>query len=452
MVERSTSMAWRVGVVAVTSAALGGLAAALLAIAAVDRLVSEQADLRLSAATLTLAGELDEDPPEQRRAEVRTTLDDENQEIVSSGIRLAVFVEGELLAGDALSPQPEVGSCVTSRAARERVRACASAYHDDWVLVAAQPIEDAWLHWWYVFAAFGAMVLGGVVGMASSKGLVSWAVQPLRKITRALEAWPISSAAPQELNEPSSCDEVEAVRLALLSLTSRLQALLEQAHRFAAAAAHELRTPLTALRAELELLIEESASSDRVALERIGVRVARLSDLTERFLSLSLAGENLDQGFETLSLSDLVEEAIEELPPQQHVRLSVDLENEGLVRGDAQLLRSLVRNPIANALEFAPEGPVEIRVSERDGSMVFEVRDRGPGIPPELRERVVEPFHPYHRSAGSSRVGHGLGLTLIGHIARLHRGRAEFAAVEHGAHLIVTLPAWTPRATTDRSS
>lgn len=448
MGERSTSMAWRVGVVAVTSAALGGLAAALLAIAAVDRLVSEQADLRLSAATLTLAGELDEDPPPQRRAEVRTTLDDENQEIVTSGIRLAVFVGGEPLAGDALTPQPEVGACATSRATRSRVRACASAYHDGWVLVAAQPIEDAWLHWWYVFAALGAIVLGGVVGMASSRGLSSWAVHPLRKIARALEAWPASSAVPPGLSEPSSCDEVEAVRLALLSLTSRLQALLEQAHRFAASAAHELRTPLTALRVELELLVEESAASERAALERIGARVARLSDLTERFLLLSLAGENLQQGFETLSLSDLVKEVVEELLPQERARLSADLENEGLVRGDAQLLRSLVRNPIVNALAFAPEGPIEIRVSERDGSIVFEVRDRGPGIPPELRERVVEPFH---RGAGTSRAGHGLGLTLIGHIARLHRGRAEFATVEHGTHLTVTFPEWAPRATIDHN-
>src|SRR5687768_16089146 len=81
----------RVVVAAIASAAIGGLLTASLAIVAVDRLVARHGDQRLTGAAVTLAGELDENRAEGEHDGLTEVLNDENQEIASSGIRLAVF-------------------------------------------------------------------------------------------------------------------------------------------------------------------------------------------------------------------------------------------------------------------------------------------------------------------------------------------------------------------------
>lgn len=439
------SMASRVAWVALTSAALGGLAAAIVAILAVDRLLADAADQRLRAATVTLGGELDEEGKDTRE-KIRSTVDDENDEIVTSGIRLAVFRDGAREAGDAFMFAPPVGACESRLVERGRVRACARSYRDELVLVAAQPLDEAWLYWLYGCAAFGAIVLGAGTGVLSSRALSRWAVDPLESLARALRTSSPDAPARLALGPPSDYEEVEAVRSALADLTLRLQLHLDQATRFAADAAHELRTPLTALRAELELLAEERPPNERAALERACTRVERLSGLVERLLVLALPSDNLRHGFETVALADLAEEVRSELREAERARVELAISDDGLVRGDPRLLASLLANALTNSLKFAPEGPIELRVEQRLDVSAPEVHlaisDRGPGIPAELRDRVFQPF--YRVNAGAVK-GHGLGLALIAHIARAHGGTAEFEDTRPGSRLSIRLPAWTAR-------
>jgi two-component system OmpR family sensor kinase len=444
---RRRGIAWRVALVVIASAAVGALLAAVIAIFTVDQLLAEQTDQRLRGAVTELAGELDEDPPQWRERVVGRELEDENEEISSSGIRLAVLRGDVVLAGDAAVPRPSAGTCVTRGVVGGRVRACGRAY-GRWVLVAAQPSDVVRLRWFYVLAALGALALGAGLGAALSVGLTRWAVAPLTTLTRALRRSRPEHPNLIELGPPSNCRDIEAIRSALRELIDRVQVLLDQARRFAADAAHELRTPLTTLRAELELLAEERSGSERQALDRACARASRLSDLVERLLVLALPGERLAEGFETLSIGDLVGDVIQELGDADTARVQLELASEGLVRGDAQLLRCMLSNAVRNALKFGPGGPVTVRVDDRPapaasgaGHVALELSDTGPGIRPELRRRVFEPFYrAQHNAAG----GHGLGLALIGHIARVHGGRAEFLDVAEGARLLVLLPAWIP--------
>lgn len=443
---RLRSMARRVALVAVTSAALGGLAAAAVAIVAVDRLVATQADQRLLAATVTLGGELDEESGEKRRESLVETIDDENGEILSSGIRLAVFEQGKLLAGDLWMREPVAGGCESRRVEGTRVRFC-STHYDSWSLVAAQPIDESWLYRAYALAALGAVVLGAVSGAISSLALSRWAVRPLRALSLALRASRPEAPGTLALGRPGDCEEVEAIRSAVLELGARLQILLDQAHRFAADAAHELRTPLTALQTELELLSEESPEGARAAIDRTSARVARVSTLVERLLVLALPADNLKSGFETVALSDIAQEVVGELGAGERERVHLETDSEGLVRGDPRLLVSLVANAVQNSLKFAATGVVQLSVRDAQAGsgsgspeVTVEIRDSGPGVPRELRERVFEPFY---RARPAATTGQGLGLALIGHIARAHGGRAWFAEAEQGARLVITLPAWS---------
>jgi two-component system OmpR family sensor kinase len=437
------AMAGRVARVAIGSGACAGVVAAIVAIFAVDRLISEQAELRLRAATVTLAGELREERKGPWLETLREVLDDENGEIQSSGIRLSVRDGVRVLAGDAAAPPIRPDSCETRLGERGRVRACAGRYRS-WTLIAMQPIDEARLYGLYALSLLGAVGLGALVGGISSVGLARWALAPLEALTRALRQTRPTSGRLLELGPPSQVEEVEAVRDALAERARQIQGLLEQTSRFAADAAHELRTPLTALRAELELELEDgAATADARVLERAVQRVARLSELVNRLLILALPESDLTRGFEAVSLLEVAEDVIAELSQPERALVRLEARSEGTVRGDTELLHSLLTNALSNALKFAPSEPVTLRIAECSdgdvGTIVIETIDRGPGVPVALRERVFEPFF---RIRADAVRGHGLGLALIGHIARVHGGRARFAEVDAGAVLEVVLPAW----------
>jgi signal transduction histidine kinase len=431
------SMARRVSKVAILSAALGGLTAATLAVVVVDRALTEQADIRLRGATDTLAGELDEDDKRYSIAEIRQTLDDENAEIVTSGIRLAVFAGDRFVAGDRAIPRPPDESCDTRGRLPNRVHTCARPYHQ-LVLVAAQPSDELRLLGLYALSCLVAVLLGAVVGGASSTALTRWAVNPLEELTRAVERLNPEATRP-DLGPPSPSDDVESIRRALLDLLGRVNDLVGQARRFAGDAAHELRTPLAALRTELELMAERSDGATQSALNRVSIRTEKLSALVDRLLVLALPSHKLAEGFENVALSDVIADAVAALPREARTRVQTELGVEGLVRGDERLLASLVTNALENALKFS-SGLVVVTLTETGlDELRLEVSDHGPGIPEELRDRVFEPF--FRAMPGAAR-GHGLGLALIGHIARVHGGAAAFADSSQGATLAVTLPAW----------
>jgi signal transduction histidine kinase len=439
----------------IASAAIGGALTATLAIVAVDHLVASHGDQRLTGATVTLSGEIDENRAEGEQETLHEVLVDENQEISASGIRLAVFDRsGRLVAGDRSVPLVAAGSCETLGAVGSRVRAC-SRQHEEWLVAAAQPSDEARLIWFYVLSALGALLLSGLIGAVASVRLTRWSLRPLTQLGEAIRRLPTKLSVPEDLGEPSDCEEVEEIRHALASLIQRVEALLSQAHRFAADAAHELRTPLTTIAGELELLAEEAADSgDREALRRLRERATRLGELVERLLVLASPLSEQKHDFETVALSDVISEVIAELPDERRARVHLHLDGEGLTRGEPTLLRSLFSNAIDNALKFSGAATVDVRLSEPNGEsqssaenarvITVDVEDQGAGVPPAERERV---FRPLYRADPKLARGYGLGLPLIGHIVRSHGGSAAFVDSSGGARLRICLPAWLPRET-----
>lgn len=440
----ASTISTRVSIVAVASAALGALAAAVIAIAAVDQLLSVQADQRLRGAAVELGGELDEGHRPLTDERLILELDDENGEIAPSGIRLGVFRAGTLVAGEDVDVVPESGHCLTSGSLGERMRAC-SRRHGDLVLVAATPADELRLRGIYLVAALGALLLGAGCGALLSSRLARWAVAPLRQLADTLRQSRPERGMAIDLGPPSDCQDVESIRKALSGLMVHVDVLLSHAHRFAADAAHELRTPLATLRAELDLLAEESQADQRQSLDRATQKVTRLAELVERLLVLALPTQKIAGGFETVALEDVVADVVSELPEPERGRLRIDCEDEGLVRGDSHLLKTLVLNAIDNALKHGGSGAVTVRVggSNDPCESVLEVVDEGPGLGNADETRVFEPFY---RGKRPGAKGHGLGLALVGHIAEVHGGRAEFRTAQTGVHLAISLPAWTPHA------
>ena len=237
-------------------------------------------------------------------------------------------------------------------------------------------------------------------------------------------------------------------RTEVARLTERLHSLDKMAGlgTLAAGIAHEIRNPLNAVRGFAELLRRDTNGDAHRA--RWSALICEGVDEADAIISSMLsfgAPERLRR--ETLDARELIESAValarRSLPNGGDPALwtiSSASDCPAFV-GDRIKLRQALRNLVANALEAQPQGGrVHITCRRAAGEVLFDVFDGGPGIAPELRGRVADPF--FTTRAG----GTGLGLALVHTIAELHGGRFEVSPTraprQHGggAHLVLALP------------
>ncbi|HYU31200.1 MAG TPA: ATP-binding protein [Thermoanaerobaculia bacterium] len=201
---------------------------------------------------------------------------------------------------------------------------------------------------------------------------------------------------------------------------SRLAESLARLGEMAGGIAHELRNSLATLSGYLTL-IERRPDEESVAdyLAEIRHEAAHLERVLDDFLSFARPGT---ARMSELSLDRLLQRAAADPSlAGVEVRVATDPAGEVSLRGDPQLLERAVRNLLHNAAQAEREagrsGPVHAAVARRDDGAVLVIEDRGPGLPPEIRERL---FHPF---ATGRRGGVGLGLALAHRIVVLHGGR-----------------------------
>jgi two-component system phosphate regulon sensor histidine kinase PhoR len=218
---------------------------------------------------------------------------------------------------------------------------------------------------------------------------------------------------------------------------------------FVANVSHELRTPLTAIRGYVEALAEEDAAPDdkRRFLEIIGRHTQRMERLVKDLLRLA----RLDAGHETLevvtsdtrSLVDMVISDVAQAADErgQHLEVAIAPGAETL-RADPAKLHDALRNLVANAITYSPEGStIRVDVTPANGHVSIAVSDEGPGIPEEDVTRVFERFYRVDKSRARDPGGTGLGLAIVKHLVELHRGSVHVEnRAEGGARFVVTLP------------
>jgi two-component system OmpR family sensor kinase len=214
--------------------------------------------------------------------------------------------------------------------------------------------------------------------------------------------------------------------------------------RFVADASHELRTPLTSIRGYAELLRKGALADEegrQRAAERIELEAQRMSVLVDDLLLLA----RLDQGRPLervpVALGTVVAEAVDAARAVDHGRpISFTCPEPVTVPGDADRLRQVADNLLANALVHTPPGtPVDVSVDTRGSLAVLTVADAGPGLEPAQLERVFDRF--YQGSAARTGTGSGLGLSIVAALAAAHGGRATVTSVPgDGCTFVVVLP------------
>ncbi len=211
----------------------------------------------------------------------------------------------------------------------------------------------------------------------------------------------------------------------------------EAVARMAAVAAHEIRTPLGIIRGTIELMRERASGTlperDRAALADVLAEVERLRQLTEDLLDLAA---DRPLALAPADVAEILADAAQGLRAS-HPAVEVRLEVAALpkVNADPGRLRQAVANLLANAAQ-AGARTVELRAAAPDGTIRITVRDDGPGIPPDIRERLFDPF--VTGRAG----GTGLGLAISRRFVERHGGTLTLLAQEdRGAAFEMRLPA-----------
>ncbi len=288
------------------------------------------------------------------------------------------------------------------------------------------------------------LTVAAVVTLVLGAALILIQVVAGRRVTARIRALSRRMAALREGNldiAPPRCDasdEIGELLHAVAEAAERLKLARAAQERLVADAAHELRTPLGLMRTSIDLALRRKRDAAELvaALEDTRREVERLAQLSTRLLDLAAA----HRGHWDRTPGDLVRvvrEAAEAVRAEAEAKGVVVLEGAlepVLTVFDAHGVRQAVDNLLSNAVKFSPErGIVLVTVERRNGHAVVSVHDDGPGIPPEDRERVFEPFE---------RGGHGgagLGLAIVREVARGHGGRA-YVADEPGATVVLEIP------------
>lgn len=265
----------------------------------------------------------------------------------------------------------------------------------------------------------------------------------------------------QRVEPADDRSEVGELGLAINTMLEDLEAAFAERdaterklRQFLADASHELRTPLTSIQGFAELFRlgqERPAGPDGepavdlpVILRRIESESARMKTLVEDLLMLARLDETREMDSAPVDLSvlaaDACTDAVAAAPDR---KVTLDAPDPVVVKGDGDQLRQAIANLVTNALKHTPEGTaIEVGTRAEDGRGVVSVRDHGPGIAGEDRERVFDRF--WRADASRTGTGAGLGLSIVAAITAAHGGEASVENVPEadggGARFTLRLP------------
>ncbi|MCM2257425.1 MAG: ATP-binding protein [Vicinamibacteria bacterium] len=288
------------------------------------------------------------------------------------------------------------------------------------------------------------VVLG--LAMAGGRLLAVRALSPLAAM--ATRARRISAERLSErLDARGAGGELEQLADAFNDTFARLEASFEQLRRFTADASHELRTPLTALRSvgEVGLAPGHSADQYREVVASMLEEADRLTRLVDALLQLSRAeAGRIPLALEALDATELAAWVVAQIAVLAEER-GQQLTCTGVVapvQGDRVVLHMALMNLVDNAIKYGRVGGrVEVQVEADESEVRVAVRDDGPGIAPEHRERVFDRFFRVDRDRGRAPGGAGLGLALARWAAEAHGGRIELQSeVGAGTTFRLVLP------------
>jgi two-component system sensor histidine kinase QseC len=359
--------------------------------------------------------------------------------------------DGSLLVRSTSAPSdpfsPNVAGFSTQRVNGELCHVFVLQSGNTWVHVAEKnEVREELLHDLGI-AVMAPLVAGALLLLVLVNALVLYGLAPLRQLAASIQSREPESLGAIELRKVPT--EVRGVVGALNDLLRRVALAFDRERRFTDAAAHELRTPIAALKIHAENVVRAANERERAhSMAKLMQALERTWKLADQMLAYSRTQNAADEPRASVDLRAVVREAVMQLEPirlgkSQHVVVEAGAGDTRIMGSPAKLLR-LVFNLLDNASRYAPEqSTIKVALEKAGGLVRLSISNGGPAIPPELRERV---FEPYYRVPGSSSEGSGLGLAIVKEVAAQHGACVSLEALDEsgGTTVKVAFPALEP--------
>lgn len=293
----------------------------------------------------------------------------------------------------------------------------------------------------FAWSAGLAFILAALAGLAVSRGFLR-RIDNINTTSMAI----IDGRLKERIPVRGTSDEIDRLSTNLNHLFDSNQALLESLKQVSANIAHDLRTPLSRLRQGLE---EARAKSGNVKAYEAAVdgAIAESDQLLGTFAALlriaQIESGSRRAGFKRNNLSaifDRVADAYRAVAEDNHQTLVTKISPEIYISSDGELILQMLANLVENAIRHTPAGSkitlgLEILASGIQGV----ISDTGQGIPEDQRTKVFEHF--YRIDTARATAGNGLGLALVGAIAKLHGIQIELQDNNSGLRVVLNFPA-----------
>lgn len=274
------------------------------------------------------------------------------------------------------------------------------------------------------------------------------ALEPISRVIDQVDEIMISSLN-LRVAEGKENDEISKLANTFNNMLDRLETAFKMQKNFIANASHELRTPLTTITGQLEvaLMHDRDNTAYRNIMHSVLEDIKNLSTTSNRLLLLAQASsETSEIDFRAIRADDTIWQAVAELKkrnPDYRIQVILDeelREEEQLtVTGNAQLLKTAMLNLIDNGCKYSGDHQVQVLLKPGSGKLIIEFVDQGIGI---RKEDIPHIFQPFFRAQNSSVIrGHGIGLSLVERILKLHTGTINVkSAPGNGTTFTMMLP------------
>ncbi len=256
----------------------------------------------------------------------------------------------------------------------------------------------------------------------------------------------------QRLPVRGTWDDLDRLAATVNGMLAEIERLVEEVRGVGDSIAHDLRTPLTRVRIRLERSRDEAQTPTafRATVDRAIGSVDQALAVVSAILRIGEIEHGRRQGaFGPVNLAAVlrdVAELYEPLADETGVTLALHPSSAATVVGDHDLLLEAVGNLVDNAIKFAPPGTtVVLSVHGAGAGVSLRVSDRGRGIPPHERQRVLQRF--YRVESSRTVEGSGLGLSLVAAVVALHGFRLEIGDADPGCLIEIVCPAALGAAT-----
>ncbi|MEX2090135.1 MAG: HAMP domain-containing sensor histidine kinase [Bacteroidota bacterium] len=208
---------------------------------------------------------------------------------------------------------------------------------------------------------------------------------------------------------------------------------------------HDLRSPLTAVLLALDMVKKNDEGIQQPFLNTIHASVLRMNRMAQELLDFARGELSLQR--HEIRIAEFVQAITDEMTPileQSHIRFTVSGEYHGMAFIDKDRLHRALANIINNAFDVLPRGgEIRLTVTRKDDELILLVSDTGPGIPPEIKDHIFEPFV----TAGKAK-GTGLGLSITKEIIQRHGGSISWESMSgQGTTFTVKIPLHDHRST-----